>query len=139
RAYLNVCAHRHSRLRSEPAGHDPHFRCQYHGWEYRPDGRTAKIPDAGCFRPWDRENACLRTFRTATCGGLVFVSLSDDSPPLDEFLGPFHDTCRAWFAPPYGLKWTWQTDYRANWKIPIENSLESYHVPCLHAKTFGTF
>jgi phenylpropionate dioxygenase-like ring-hydroxylating dioxygenase large terminal subunit len=48
-------------------------------------------------------------------------------------------TCQAWFAPPYGLKWTWKADYQANWKMPVENSLEPYHVPCLHAKTFGNF
>src|SRR5439155_8963074 len=127
-AYLNVCAHRHCLLRSEPTGHDEQLHCQYHGWEYQDDGRTAKIPEAGCFRPWDRENARLRKFRTATCGELVFVCLAADAPGLEEFLGPFYPTCQAWFASPYGLKWSWQADYQANWKVPVENSLESYHV-----------
>jgi phenylpropionate dioxygenase-like ring-hydroxylating dioxygenase large terminal subunit len=138
-AFLNVCAHRHCLLTSQAQGHDERFRCQYHGWEYTKEGRTGCIPDAACFRPFDRDNARLRQFRAATCGELVFVCLTDDGPALEEFLGPFHRTCAAWFARPYGLKWTWQTDYQANWKVAVENSLESYHVPCLHAATFGKF
>src|SRR5262249_14852355 len=129
-AFLNVCAHRHCQLSSLPRGHDERFRCQYHGWEYTKEGRTGRIPDAQCFRPWDRDNAHLHKFRTATCGELIFVSLAE-GPSLEDFLGPFHRTCAVWFSRPYGPKWTWQADYQANWKVPIENSLESYHVPCL--------
>ncbi len=138
-AYLNVCGHRHCRLTGLARGRQETLRCQYHGWEYQADGRTARIPDAHCFRPFDRQNARLVTFRTATCGELVYVSLADDGPSLEEFLGPFYPTCAAWFARPYGLKWTYEAEYRCNWKVPVENSLESYHVPCLHAKTFGTY
>jgi phenylpropionate dioxygenase-like ring-hydroxylating dioxygenase large terminal subunit len=135
--FLNVCAHRHCMLTSKPSGHDPLFRCQYHGWEYDRDGHTARIPDARCFRPFDRENAHLRKCRTERCGELIFVSLSDDGPDLRAFLGPYHDFCQASFASPWRLAWTWETTYQANWKVPIENSLESYHIPCLHAKSFG--
>jgi phenylpropionate dioxygenase-like ring-hydroxylating dioxygenase large terminal subunit len=135
--FLNVCAHRHCRLTHAPAGHDPDFRCQYHGWEYGADGRTRRIPEARCFRPWDRENARLTQFRTASCGDLVFACLDDAAPPLSESLGTFHDDCRTWFAPPFRLAWTWQTSYAANWKVVTENSLESYHIPCLHRKTFA--
>jgi phenylpropionate dioxygenase-like ring-hydroxylating dioxygenase large terminal subunit len=135
--FLNVCAHRHCLLTHAPSGHDPDFRCQYHGWEYGPDGGTRRIPDARCFRPWDRENARLRQFRTARCGDLVFACLDNDAPPLSDYLGPFHEECRRWFAPPFRLAWTWETSYEANWKVVVENSLESYHIPCLHRKTFA--
>jgi phenylpropionate dioxygenase-like ring-hydroxylating dioxygenase large terminal subunit len=136
-AFLNVCAHRHCTLTSEARGRDPRFRCQYHGWEYASDGRTARIPDAGCFRPWDREHARLHKFRLERRGELVFVSLADSGPSLAEYLGPFDGPCAEWFGPPYRLAWAWQTDYAANWKVVVENSLESYHIPCVHRKTFG--
>jgi phenylpropionate dioxygenase-like ring-hydroxylating dioxygenase large terminal subunit len=136
-AFLNVCAHRHCMLTHQPRGWAPHLRCQYHGWEYTSDGRTGRIPDAQCFRPWDRENACLRRFRTEPCGQLLFVCLEDDAPSLADFLGPFAQECCHWLDPPFRQVWTWQTDYNANWKIVIENSLESYHIPCLHQKSFG--
>jgi phenylpropionate dioxygenase-like ring-hydroxylating dioxygenase large terminal subunit len=135
--FLNVCAHRHCLLTHEPAGHDPAFSCQYHGWEYGADGGTRRIPDARCFRPFDRENARLRKFRTETLGELVFTCLEDEAPPLAELLGAFHHQGRHWFGPPFRLAWTWETNYEANWKVVVENSLESYHIPCLHRKSFA--
>jgi phenylpropionate dioxygenase-like ring-hydroxylating dioxygenase large terminal subunit len=134
-AFLNVCAHRHCLLTHEPRGSDPHFRCQYHGWEYTKEGKTSRIPEANAFRPFDRANAILRKFRVATCGQLIFVSLSEDGPGLSEFLGPYYTTCADSFAPPFRQLWRWEADYAANWKVPIENSLESYHIDCLHKKS----
>jgi phenylpropionate dioxygenase-like ring-hydroxylating dioxygenase large terminal subunit len=133
--YLNVCPHRHSRLRSEAKGHDPHFRCQYHGWEYQRDGRTGKIPDARSFRPFDRENARLVKFRTAAWGDLVFATLSDNGPSLAEQLGPMAGEGERLGS--FRLAWTWRRDYEANWKIVVENTLESYHIDCLHKQTLG--
>jgi phenylpropionate dioxygenase-like ring-hydroxylating dioxygenase large terminal subunit len=138
-AYLNSCAHRSCMLTSKPRGHDPRFRCQYHGWEYDRQGHTGKIPDARCFRPFDRENACLHCYRTETCGELVFVCLDDQGPSLSDFLGPYHAAARDGFAAPFRFIWSYDATYHCNWKVPIENSLESYHIPCLHAKTFGDF
>jgi phenylpropionate dioxygenase-like ring-hydroxylating dioxygenase large terminal subunit len=136
-SFLNVCAHRHCLLTSQPQGHDPRFRCQYHGWEYNKEGRTGRIPDAGCFRPFDRENAYLRKFRTERCGELIFVSLAEEGPALSEYLGPLWQTWSESFGPPFRYAYRWERTYPANWKIPTENSLESYHIPCLHAKSFG--
>lgn len=136
-AFLNVCAHRHCLLTHLPRGNDPRFRCQYHGWEYTKDGCTGRIPDAGAFRPFDRENARLKKFRTATAGELVFVSLADDGPSLAEYLGRYYEFFLEFGDGSYRQAWKWDATYDANWKIPLENSLESYHVPCLHSKTFG--
>jgi len=138
-AFLNVCPHRHCLLTHEPKGSDPRFRCQYHGWEYTKDGQTGRIPDAQCFRPWDRENARLTRLRSARCGDLVFVSLAEDGPDLADYLGPLQATVAEWFSYPYRQVWKWQADYTSNWKLPVENSLETYHIPCLHAKTFRNF
>ncbi|MFO0881128.1 MAG: aromatic ring-hydroxylating dioxygenase subunit alpha [Gemmataceae bacterium] len=137
RAYLNVCPHRHARLCGQARGHAPTLRCQYHGWEYQADGRTARIPDARCFRPFDREQARLVQFRTASWGDLTFVSLADAGPSLADFLGTLAAEEAHWLAPPFELAWTWSQDYPANWKVVVENTLESYHIDCLHRKTLG--
>src|SRR5262249_11481843 len=55
-----------------------------------------------------------------------------------EYLGPYYDIIAGHFAPPFRQVWTWEVDCPANWKVPVENSLESYHIDCLHPKTFGT-
>jgi phenylpropionate dioxygenase-like ring-hydroxylating dioxygenase large terminal subunit len=135
--FLNVCAHRHSRITSLERGHSQELRCQYHGWEYNREGRTGRIPDAQSFRPWDRDNACLRKFRVETWDEMVFVCLDPSSPSLAEFLAPLPQSWGAAFAPPYRLAAAWHQDFPCNWKVVLENSLESYHVPVVHPTTFG--
>ena len=136
-AFLNVCSHRHCLLTHERRGNSPQVRCQYHGWEYEASGRTRRIPDAGCFRPFDRENARLHKFPLVTCGGLLYVRLTDDGPSLEEFLGPFYEIARRFSQPPWRQNWSWECDYPCNWKLAVENTLESYHLPCIHKRTFS--
>ena len=137
RAFINVCAHRHCLLTHQRRGNNPHFVCQYHGWEYNKEGQTGRIPDARCFRPWDRENAHLKTVRTELCGDLIFICMDNSAPGLAHYLGPYYSRFARSFALPYWQVWTWDASYQANWKIFIENSLESYHVPIVHSKSFG--
>jgi phenylpropionate dioxygenase-like ring-hydroxylating dioxygenase large terminal subunit len=137
-AFLNVCPHRHSEITSRPCGQMPQLRCQYHGWEFTREGRTGRIPDAGCFRPFDRENARLRKFRVAFCGELMFLTLAPDGPDLAEWFGPLWEQWRTSFEPPFRFSATWGQDFPCNWKVVVENSLESYHIPMVHPKTFKT-
>ncbi len=138
RAFLNVCPHRHSRLSDKAKGNAEKLRCQYHGWEFNKDGGTGKIPDAKAFRPWDRDNSCLRRFRIDTCGDLVFVNFNETGPSLREWLAPVWD---AWqdYGGAYRYAATWEKDFPCNWKIVLENSLESYHIPEVHPYTFKQF
>ncbi|MBA4066633.1 MAG: ring-hydroxylating oxygenase subunit alpha [Isosphaera sp.] len=139
RAFLNVCPHRHSRLTDRPRGNTEKLRCRYHGWEFNADGRTGKIPDARIFRPWDRENACLRRFRVDTCGELVFVHFGDTGVPLREWLAPVWDVWAEGYGGDYRHAATWERDFPCNWKVVLENSLESYHIPEVHPQTFKEF
>ena len=139
RAFLNVCPHRHSRLTDKPRGNTDRLRCQYHGWEFDQDGRTGRIPDAKAFRPWDRETSCLRPVRVGTCGDLVFVSLSDNGVSLRDWLDPLWDRWEPGFGGAFRHAATWEADFPCNWKVVLENSLESYHVPQVHPKTFKTY
>ncbi|HEX4592547.1 MAG TPA: SRPBCC family protein, partial [Gemmataceae bacterium] len=136
---LNVCPHRHSHLTDRPRGRTERLRCQYHGWEFNRDGRTGKIPDAGAFRPWDRENSCLRSFRLDTCGELVFINLSPDGPTLREWIGPLWDLWSTGYGGAYRHAATWEADFPCNWKVVLENSLESYHIPEVHPTTFKDY
>lgn len=138
RAFLNVCSHRHCQITSKAWGHSETLKCQYHGWEYKPSGFTSKIPDATCFRPFDRENARIKVFRLETCGDLLFVSLADRGPSLREFLGRFFDTLAERCTPPLWRPiWSFEPDYDCNWKIGVENTVESYHLPSVHRGLFA--
>ena len=138
RAFLNVCPHRHYTIASQPRGRAETIRCGYHGWEFDDFGRTGRIPDARAFRPWDRDNSCLHRFRVETCGDLVFVNLSDAGPSLREWLGPVWGPWST-YAHPYRHSRTWEKDFPCNWKVVLENSLESYHIPAVHPKTFKEY
>lgn len=135
-ALSNVCAHRHCLLTSRNAGHDERLRCQYHGWEYGDDGRTKRIPEPKNFTPLDRDVHRLPLYRVDTCGQLVWVSLDKAGPTLREALGDLFDTCADRFGDGWEPFLSWQPTYDVNWKIPVENSLEAYHVPCIHPQTF---
>jgi choline monooxygenase len=139
-AFLNVCAHRHSLITSAKRGSSEKMRCQFHGWEYRADGRTREIPDARSFKQWDRKSTCLQKFRVQRLGELVFVSLQPDGQSLEQFLAPAWDI----WAPFFDGKMmehaaSWDVDCESNWKIAIEIQLESYHVPLVHPLTFRKY
>lgn len=136
-AYRNVCSHRHCLLTNSEQGNSPTIRCQYHGWEYQETGRVSKVPDGGCFKPFDREQSRLQTFPLEVCGGLLFVSLSEKPVSLQEFLGPFYAAIQRCSQEPWRHNWHWSHSYPCNWKLPVENTLETYHLPCVHEKTFG--
>lgn len=138
-AYLNVCSHRHCMLTEAARGNAPKLACQYHGWEYRPDGRIDKVPDGGCFKPFDRENAALLTFPVETCGELVFVRPAATGTDLRTWLGDWFDRVAAAFSAPYRCNWRYAADFACNWKIPVENTVETYHLPLVHPTTLGGF
>ena len=46
---------------------------------------------------------------------------------------------RADYGGAYRHAATWEKDFPCNWKVVLENSLESYHIPQVHPKTFKEF
>lgn len=136
RALSNVCAHRHCLLTHRAQGHSSRMRCQYHGWEYALDGSPRRIPAPKNFVPYEGAREGLPNYRVETCGQLVFVSPQTDGPDLQEYLGDFFAVAEEHFGNRWRRSMTWRPSYPVNWKIPIENSLEAYHVPCVHPNTF---
>ncbi len=133
--FLNVCTHRHCMLTNAARGHSAKLTCQYHGWEYREDGRAGRIPDAQSFRPLPGGPECLRKFPTKVRGPIVFVSLNESPEELDTQLGPLAKVCEEFPAERWRLSQAWAYDFQANWKIVVENTVESYHIPSVHPKT----
>lgn len=133
--FLNVCPHRHCLLTHAGSGNSRTLTCQYHGWEFREDGCTGRIPDAKSFRPFPGGPECLKKFRTEVRGPLVFVSLNDDAPDLTRQLGPLTHVCDEFPAARWRQADCWSYDVPANWKVVVENTLESYHVPTIHPRT----
>ena len=137
-AFLNVCPHRFARISGKPCGHSPErLVCQYHGWEFDCDGNTRRIPDARSFKPMTKGSLGLAKVATEVVGQLVYVNLADDPPALADYLGPGYEIAARCCAPTLRVAARFDVELDTNWKVKIENSLESYHVEMVHVSTFA--
>ncbi|MEY4509225.1 MAG: 2-halobenzoate 1,2-dioxygenase large subunit [Pseudomonadota bacterium] len=137
-AFRNVCPHRHS-LIVAPGEHVAEtLQCQYHGWQFRPDGSLLKLPDGASFRGLKAREICLERYRVERLGPLVFVSLTATGPSLRDTFGPIYTELEQALEGTQ-LAIGQRSGHAANWKIPVENAVESYHVPLVHPSTFQSY
>lgn len=144
-AFRNVCAHRSCQIVSEGLGSADQIKCPFHGWQYGADGRTRKIPAAKNFPHHDREAYRLETFRVCTVGQLVFVHLipsaEGDADQGSVSMTPLGDWQEDFLIGTDASRWRRvlhrEWDFPCDWKVPIEGSLESYHLAEVHPNTFG--
>ena len=137
RGFLNVCPHRLAKLSDRASGHCAVLKCGYHGWEFdEVSGATRKIPDAPSFRPLEKGMLGLRGIKVAVCGGLVFAALDPQAPDL---AGPLAacGTQLERMTSSGGCLGIREVCLPVNWKVAVENTLESYHVAEVHPHTFG--
>jgi phenylpropionate dioxygenase-like ring-hydroxylating dioxygenase large terminal subunit len=139
KAFHNVCTHRFNRIHSTPKGNRP-LQCAYHGWTFNAEGIPTAIPKRPRFDDLTPERICdlrLAAWRVETCGELVFVCGDAQAPNLRTYLGTaFEDIERMTNACGAVIDENVMT-IRANWKILVENTLESYHVGFIHPGTFA--
>ena len=141
RALFNMCLHRGMQVCRAEMGNASHFRCPYHGWSYRNDGRLVGLPfhqdayggDAGFPR---KGQALLPAPAVGTYNGLIFISLDADAPPLADYLGDFRfylDYYTKQSAGGIELRGPQRWRIKANWKIGAENFAgDMYHTPQTH-------
>ncbi|PPC81864.1 MAG: (2Fe-2S)-binding protein [Methylotenera sp.] len=137
RAYRNVCSHRHAKL-CEHGSHDGPVRCPYHSWLYNEDGVPVGIPQPQAFPDVvaNPEAYKLEEFSCESAGQFIFVRLSKEGSSLKVYLnGEYDFLCKASQGMSH-IHHEFRSDVDANWKVVIENSLEGYHVPAVHNKTF---
>jgi phenylpropionate dioxygenase-like ring-hydroxylating dioxygenase large terminal subunit len=139
---LNVCMHRGMQVCRADRGNATTFRCPYHAWTYRNDGRLVGLPfhvdayggDDGFVKDGQ---ALVSPPRVEHCNGLIFANLDPAAPSLTEWLGDFRFYLDFYTrqseagAELHGPQ-RWRID--ANWKIGAENFIgDSYHTPHTHA------
>lgn len=137
RAYLNVCSHRHAELCSVGL-HQGAIRCPYHGWSYDRRGVPVGIPQKQAFPEVVAapQNFKLTELPCETVGQFIFVRITNEGQTLQNYLGNQYDFLLRASQGMAGLQDEFRQDVEANWKVVIENSLEGYHVPAVHAGTF---
>jgi phenylpropionate dioxygenase-like ring-hydroxylating dioxygenase large terminal subunit len=140
RAFHNVCRHRGARLLDGSGNCPSTITCPYHGWSYRHDGGLIGVPMRETFPGLDRSAHGLRPVRVDTALGFVFVCFAGDPPPVSSTWGRL-----ALELAPYRFEEmvpltpittdVWDVD----WKIAMDNYLESYHVPIGHPGLYRMF
>jgi choline monooxygenase len=143
RAFRNVCPHRHSVLVRPGRHRAPTLKCQYHGWEFGADGRLCHLPDGRSFRGFKAKDACLDVLPCEEAYGLVFVrplatGVEGPPPRLADSWAALHPQLASHFGGTE-LRIAQVTEHEVNWKVIVENAVESYHVPMVHPETFGNY
>jgi len=134
RALRNVCRHRGTRLLEGAGRCHGRITCPYHGWSYRYDGSLLATPAKESFPGLNLREHGLDPVRVEQALGFVFVCLAAEAPPppserwapIIEELAPYRLEELVPTQPVYQEEWD------VDWKIAMDNYLESYHVPIGH-------
>ena len=139
---FNMCLHRGMQVCRAEMGNASNFRCPYHGWTYRNDGRLTGLPfhreayggDDGFPKS---SQTLLPAPNLASYNGLIFVSMDPDAQPLEDFLGDFRFYLDFYTKQSRGgleVRGPQRWRIKANWKIGAENFAgDMYHTPHTHA------
>ncbi|MGI9273538.1 MAG: aromatic ring-hydroxylating oxygenase subunit alpha [Endozoicomonas sp.] len=139
RAMSNACRHRGTLLADEgfsTGGNN--LICPYHAWNYTQEGKLRGLPFPGDVKV-DKEKHCLPRFALTVWHGLVFVNISGTAEPLEERYAALETYIKynqpGAFNSGYDSSPTyWET----NWKLAMENAMESYHLFKVHKPTLET-
>lgn len=138
RVLSRVCRHRCMPV-VEGTGNRRTFQCPYHLWTYALDGQLLGAPEMQHTEGFNTSHCRLPTLRSEIWEGWIFVNFDPEAAPLapqiaalQRTVAPYHlAEMRA--APPlvYDSRW--------NWKVMVDNFMESYHHMGPHADTLQPF
>jgi phenylpropionate dioxygenase-like ring-hydroxylating dioxygenase large terminal subunit len=145
-AFENRCAHRGALIALDSGGKARDFTCVYHAWNYDLKGNLKAVAfedgvagRGGMAKTFCRSDHGPRKLRIATFAGLVFGSLSDDVPPIEEYLGEeIANRIKRVLNRPITVTGRFTQMLPNNWKLYYENVKDTYHASLLHT-FFTTF
>jgi phenylpropionate dioxygenase-like ring-hydroxylating dioxygenase large terminal subunit len=121
----NICLHRSNVI--DPLGQgNREFKCNYHGWKYANDGELSRAPmvELGCINKRVLKSVGLKNYKE-----LLFVDevggVAEEIGLLDSL--EYHDC---------GTFYRSELLHDCNWKLLIENVVESYHISFAHPESF---
>ena len=147
-AFENRCAHRGALICLDNAGHSAtDFQCVYHAWRYDLHGKLKSVAfrhgvngKGGMMPGFRLDQHGPRQLRVTTLRGLVFGTFSEQTPAIEDFVGP---EVLARFDRILGgrkieIIGRFVEILPNNWKMYAENARDSYHASLLHL-FFATF
>lgn len=138
RALSNICRHRGTPLNNEGTGNSVRMVCPYHAWTYSSEGHLISAPYTS-ETEIDKSSHCLPEFALDTWQGLVFVSLIDGLQPVNERFAPLDRYLSQYHYTQFDTYYDGKTEqWQCNWKLAMENAMESYHLFKVHRDTLET-
>ncbi|MDP3495261.1 MAG: Rieske 2Fe-2S domain-containing protein [Hyphomonadaceae bacterium] len=145
-AFENRCAHRGALLALKNKGRAKDFVCVYHAWRHDCEGNLLNATfsrgvngEGGMPSDFDRAHYGPRKLRVTTLCGLIFGTLSDETPPIEEYIGePVLARLKRVLHKPLRIYGTYNQVLPNNWKLYFENVKDTYHSSLLHT-FFATF
>lgn len=146
-AFVNRCAHRGAVVRREPRGNAQDHTCIYHRWCYSRRGELIGIPfergvrgRGGLSPGFAKADHGLRALRVAVYRDVVFATFSDQTEPIQAYLGELlREHLATFMTRPVEVLGYHRQVIHGNWKLYNENLRDTYHASLLHEflTTFG--
>src|SRR4051794_37446949 len=147
-AFENRCSHRGALICLDHAGRGAKdFQCVYHAWRYDLRGNLRSVAfqrgvngKGGMPDSFRLEGNSPRSLRTTRLCGLVFGTFADDTPAIEDFMGPdvLAQFERVLAGREIEIIGRFTEILPNNWKMYAENVRDSYHASLLHL-FFATF
>ncbi len=138
RGFVNACRHRGARLRDAGEAQVRAFVCPYHSWTYALDGRLRGRPHDGDFPHAPAAGCSLARVAVGEALGFAWVvpralaAHEEGALDLRAWLGRFGEDLRSWGYDGWVPFHRREFANAANWKIPFEGNLETYHFQYAH-------
>ncbi len=142
RVLSRVCAHRGIDIMPDnPAfpreGEARLLVCPYHSWAYELDGSLRGCTQMHKAEGFEKKDWRLAEFRSEVWNGFVFVNFDGEAKPLAEQYAEFDREIAPWNVADMELAIEFEWECEFNWKVMVENWMESYHHIGTHAKTLN--
>lgn len=149
RVVMNRCAHKGSRLLSQPCGNTGKFmRCPYHAWTFKTDGSLLSIPlksgyEQTALSECEASKGLTLIKNVHVYRGFIFVKLNDVGPGFEEYFGDSLSSIdnMADRSPEGQLEIAGgclRFMHANNWKMFVENLNDSMHPMVAHESSAGT-
>ncbi len=137
-----VCPHRNLDMIALENGfprrlHAAHLVCAYHSWSFEMDGKLRSCPHMQQAEGFAKQDWPLGEVRSEIWNGFVFVNFDGTAPPLVEVYGDLDELLAPWRFEEMQIVISMDWDCAFNWKVMVENWMESYHHIGAHRTTLN--
>lgn len=142
RVLSRVCVHRGMDLMPEGTelarqGKAKTLLCPYHFWSFDLKGQLVGCPSMERADGFARASTHLPRIRSAVWHGFIFVNLDGKAEALETQYATFSRAIAPWRTEEMEIAISLDWQCRFNWKVMIENWMESYHHLGAHNQTLN--